>query len=301
MSNVYICGDGFLGKELFNDFDCDTRYRVSRQMPELKRPQLMNHSSSQSASRELRDQRNSIFINASGPSNVQESFENYHESVELPAKQIEKHFELLDLTSVPLTYVYISSAAVYGETSNQGVSEKGLLKPMSPYAEGKIKAEETLIRLANQINPLVSVITLRVFSAYSENLAARILHKIAVSSRQNKHFVLSGSGNESRDYVHSRDVSRAIKFLVGKGSQEGQVFNVGTGEGMQLRKLMLIADKVYLDIHKRHLDYSFDGRKRNGDPIDLVANIDKISTLGFKPEVIPNQGLEKFFWKAFKT
>jgi UDP-glucose 4-epimerase len=252
-------------------------------------------------SKEFHDQNNSVFINASGPSSVQESFYNSEVAVEQPSQQILKHMEILSLTQKPILYVYISSAAVYGETSNLGIKEDGALNPMSPYAEGKIKAEETLESLMQHVNPLVSILILRVFSAYSENLATRILNKIVVGSKQNQHIDLAGNGRESRDFTHSSDISRVIKFLIEKREQKGQIFNVGSGEGMELRRLMEIADTAYENIYKRPLDYSFDGSKRVGDPINLVANIEKLLNLGFKPAVSPNEGLERYFKKKFSA
>jgi nucleoside-diphosphate-sugar epimerase len=297
----YICGNGFLGTELSKDFNENGRYLVSPQFSELKRPQNLNSSQLKLISDEFHQQKNSIFINASGPSSVQESFHNNQVALEQPTQQVLKHIELLSSTETPILYVYISSAAVYGETPKLGIKEDGYLNPMSPYAEGKMRAEEALKLLAQNINPLVSIITLRVFSAYSENLLTRILHKIVVDAKKNKHIDLAGDGSESRDFTHSSDISRVIKFLMEKGEQEGQIFNVGTGEGMEIRELMEIADAVYKNIYNGPLDYSFNGSKRIGDPSNLVANIEKLINLGFKPAVSPYRGLELYFRKNFNA
>lgn len=301
MIRSYICGDGFLGTELSKDFNQNNRYSVSPQFPELKRPQNLKSSKLNLISKEFHHQKNSIFINASGPSSVQESFHDTEVALEQPTQQVLKHMELLSSTRYPILYVYISSAAVYGETSKLGIKEDGDLNPMSPYAEGKIRAEESLKLLAQSVNPLVSIITLRVFSAYSENLVTRILNKIVVSSKQNKHIDLAGDGSQSRDFTHSSDISRVIKFLMEKKELEGQIFNVGTGVGIEIRELMEIADSAYKNIYNRPLDYSFDGSKRIGDPNNLVANIEKLIHLGFKPLVNPYQGLELYFRKNFKA
>jgi nucleoside-diphosphate-sugar epimerase len=298
---AYICGDGFLGTELSKDFNENSHYSVSSQFLELKRPQSLKSKQLEIISQEFHDQNNSIFINASGPSSVQESFSNYEVAVEQPSQQVLKHMEILSFTQEPILYVYISSASVYGETSNLGVTEDGALNPMSPYAEGKIKAEDTLKSLMQNINPLVSILILRVFSAYSENLTTRILNKIVVAAKQNQHIDLAGDGHESRDFTHSSDISRVIKFWEKKGEQRRQIFNVGSGEGMELRRLMEIADTAYVNVYKRPLDYSFDGSKRIGDPINLVANIEKLLNLGFKPAISPGEGLERYFRKNFSA
>jgi len=295
----YICGNGFLGTELSKDFNESGRYSVSQQFSELKRPQTVNSSQLELISKEFHKQKNAVFINASGPSSVQESFYNSEVALEQPTQQVLKHMEILSSIQEPILYVYISSAAVYGETPKLGIKEDGGLNPMSPYAEGKIRAEETLKSITQDLNPLVSILTLRVFSAYSENLATRILNKIVVDSKKRQHIDLAGDGNESRDFTHSSDVSRVIKFLIEKGEQKEQIFNVGSGVGMELRELMEIADTVYKNIYNRPLDYSFDGSKRIGDPINLVANIEKLINLGFKPAVSPDQGLERYFRKNF--
>jgi UDP-glucose 4-epimerase len=298
---TYICGNGFLGTELSKDFNESGRYSVSRQFSELKRPQTIKSSHIESISKEFHKQNNALFINVSGPSNVQESFHNTEVALEQPTQQVLKHMELLSSTQEPILYVYISSAAVYGETSKLGIKEDGALNPMSPYAEGKIRAEETLKSLIQDLNPLVSILTLRVFSAYSENLRTRILNKIVLDSKEHQRIELAGDGNESRDFTHSSDISRVIKFLTEKREQKGQIFNVGSGVGIELRKLMAIADTVYKNIYNRPLDYSFDGSKRVGDPINLVANIEKLLSLGFKPAVSPDKGLERYFRKNFSA
>ena len=300
MIRAYICGDGFLGTDLSKDFNESSGYSVSRQFLELKRPQSVKSNQLELITKEFHAQSNSIFVNASGPSSVQESFKNSEIAVEQPSQQVSKHMEILSSTQQPILYVYISSAAVYGETSKFGTKEDGAMNPMSPYAEGKIKAEETLKSLEQNVSPLVSILILRVFSAYSENLATRILNKIVVASKQNQHINLAGNGNESRDFTHSSDIFQVIKFLSEKKEKEGRTFNVGSGESMKMRRLMEIADLAYEDMYKRPLNYSFDGSKRDGDPINLVANIEKLLNLGFKPAVSPDQGLERYFKKNFK-
>lgn len=295
MIKVYICGDGFIGKDLFKDFSHDTDYQVSRQFPELKRPNLIAGKDLLFMAKKLANQQNHIFINASGQSNVQNSFDNYEESILLPAQQVSRHIELLSLAQRPITYVFLSSAAVYGETSPLGIGENGSLRPMSPYAEGKVRAEEVLSLFAKSHSSMISVLILRIFSAYSEKLESRVLHKIVEGCRQGDHFNLAGNGRESRDFVHTIDISRSIKFLVNTRLQEVDIFNVGSGKGTKIRDLMSIADKVYTRLHKRSLQYSFDGTTRVGDPINLIAKIDKLLDAGFVPKIQPKEGLEKYF------
>ena len=299
MKSVYICGDGFLGKELLGDFNNDNSYYVSRQFLELKRPQLLEISQLDEFSKKLRNQKNRLFINASGQSNVQKSFSNYRDSVEQPAIQVLKHLELLSAMQEPILYVYISSAAVYGETPQLGSNEKENLNPMSPYAEGKLKAEEVLNSFDNSVNPLISIVILRVFSAYSNNLTSRILQKIVVDSKKNRIIDLAGSGNEMRDFVHSSDISRAIKFLVETEKKDKQIYNIGSGQGIQIQKLLELADGVFDRLYDKRLHYSFDGSRRAGDPIHLVAKIQKLLDAGFTPSIKPREGLVRYFEKNF--
>jgi len=299
VTKVYICGDGFIGKQLLEDFSNDSSYQVSQQFPELKRPHLIANDDIQLLAQKLRNQRNHIFINASGQSSVQDSFDNYLDSIQMPAQQVLRHIELLSLAQRPIIYVFLSSAAVYGETSPLGIGENGSLRPMSPYAEGKIGAEEILSLFGRANTSMISVLILRVSSAYSEKLASRVLHKIVEASRQGNHFKLSGNGSESRDFIHSSEIHRVIAFLTNTKLQKVDIFNVGSGTGIEIQELMKIADEVYVNLHKKHLKYSFDGSKRLGDPINLVANIDKLLNAGFKPQIKPREGLEKFFVERF--
>jgi len=213
------------------------------------------------------------FINASGPSDVNASFGNPLPYLQNPELQLQAHLEILSRLRKPPTYIFISSGAIYGNLSDKKGQEDGLTDPVSPYAEGKLRAENFL-RMASKYYPS-PIFSLRVYSAYSHALISRLPFLIASHLEQKIPLQLFGTGVEIRDFVHMDDIVEAIRVLLeDKQSEAFSVYNLGSGVGMTI---------------------TFSGVKRIGDPDEMVADISKLQKMGFNPRVLPGEGLREYF------
>ena len=181
-------------------------------------------------------------------------------------------------------FIFSSSAAVYGNTEMELISENAPLKPSSPYAENKRDAER-LIRHASRWG--LASISLRYFNAAGADPAGRTgechqpeTHLIPLLIRKacapdTEPFSVFGDdyptddGTCVRDYVHVSDLARAHVLALESLTRtpRSDVYNLGTGRGWSVREVI---DTV-IALTGRQLDIVVHPR-RPGDPASLVAD-----------------------------
>ena len=175
--------------------------------------------------------------------------------------------------------ILVSSAAVYGDPLQLPVGEDAPLAPVSPYGRHRVEAE----RLALESG--VPLVVARVFSAYGEGLRRQVLWDIARRALAEEAVELSGTGEESRDFVHARDVAAAIRVLANRSAFEGEIVNVGTGVETSIGSLaQLITSELGGG------DVRFTGVGRPGDPGRWRADITRLRSLGFAPTISIEEG-----------
>lgn len=233
-----------------------------------------------------------VFVNAAGPSNVFESLSNPSEYIEFPWQQCLAQLSVLRELPKPPVYVFISSGSVYGDTGVNGVSENFSPSPVSPYAQGKLKAELFLRDFSNTYSG--GIVILRCFSIYSEALESRLPSVIANSMAKNGSLTLSGTGQELRDFIHVKDVATAIE-VASRPATSFEVYNVGTGVGISVKEICKIAAVAFKIEFIENETVFFNGEIRKSDPKNLVADISKIAELGFSISIHPHEGILRYF------
>ena len=177
--------------------------------------------------------------------------------------------------------VYLSSAAVYGDTGGRRVAEDTPLRPLTPYATSTAGAED-LVRWQAAASSL-GVVVLRVFNAAGAggrlgewhhpeaHLIPLALHTAAgLRSRITVHGVdhPTPDGTAVRDYVHVDDVARAALLALEATRDPGcAVYNIGTADGHSVREVLVAARAVT----GRAIAEAV-GPRHRGDPPTLVAD-----------------------------
>ena len=96
-------------------------------------------------------------------------------------------------------------------------------------------------------------------------------------------------GKQKRDFIHVRDVARAIRLAMEKPEADGEVFNVGSGNKYTILE---IADKLAEVMGKENIKAEVTGKYRVGDIRHCFADTTKSQEiLGFTPEVKFEDGL----------
>lgn len=188
------------------------------------------------------------------------------ESVVEPARYLDRNVgdTLALLTEIDrariATFVYSSSAAVYGEPDRSPVSEDAATRPANPYGESKLLIERALPWFA--IHGLRHA-SLRYFNAagaepdgsHGEDAAdATNLVPVVVRAALGGHgpVTIFGTdyptpdGTAIRDYVHVADLAeahlRALERLAGGGPSF--TLNLGTGRGSSVREVIAAVERA---------------------------------------------------------
>jgi UDP-glucose 4-epimerase len=220
------------------------------------------------------------------------------ESVDLPLHYYRENVEglrvLLDAVTaagVP-SFVFSSSAAVYGMPDVDLVTEETPCAPMSPYGETKL-AGEWLVRATGRATGL-STACLRYFNVAGaacpeladvgvHNLIPMVFERLTekASPRIFGDDYATPDGTCVRDYIHVVDLAeahvaaaRALRAAPGRAL----TLNIGRGEGVSVREMI---DRVgALTGHHRPPTVT---PRRPGDPARVVASADRAATeLGWK-------------------
>jgi UDP-glucose 4-epimerase len=131
---------------------------------------------------------------------------------------------------------------------------------------------------------------LRIFSAYGPGLQKQLLWDVFQKSQQATSIKLFGTGYESRDFIFVTDIIQAIALIIERGAFDGSAYNLASGTETTVQEIVAELLKA--------LSYSgqlaFSGASRSGDPINWQADISRLTSLGFTPNVSIHQGIRYY-------
>lgn len=137
-------------------------------------------------------------------------------------------------------FVHISTSEVYGTAETQPMNENHPLNPRSPYAAAKAGADRLVYSYYCTYD--LPVVILRPFNNYGPNQhVEKLIPRIAASIILNKPIKIHGSGEQSRDWVHTLDTARAIDMALHKpdfSQIKGQEINIGTNRAVSVNDIV---------------------------------------------------------------
>ncbi len=200
-------------------------------------------------------------------------------------------FEILNslrLYSPDCRFIFLSSAAVYGNPESLPIRESQSLAPISPYGFHKRQSEQLCLEFTKVYNLKTAIV--RIFSAYGPGLRRQVLWDICQKAITQDSLQLQGTGEESRDFIHALDIARALLVVAQAAPMEANIYNLGSGREVaiaQLANLILAA----LEYEQAPL---FDGIVPSGTPYNWQADISELKALGFAPSVSLERGVKTF-------
>ncbi len=137
--------------------------------------------------------------------------------------------------------VFSSSAATYGDQVTLPLKEDMPATPKSPYGLHKFIGEEYL-KLFSEVYKLPTV-SLRYFNVYGPRQSAQgsyplVIAKFIDLKRQGVALTITGSGDQTRDFVHVHDIAEAnILAAEGELVGKGEVINIGSGKSYSVNEI----------------------------------------------------------------
>jgi len=129
-------------------------------------------------------------------------------------------------------FVLASSCAVYGDAAQLPVAETSAPRPLSPYAEAKLAAEETCTAAADA-GQMVAV-CLRFFNVYGprqdpDSDYSGVISRFMAAAAAGAPVTVYGDGHQTRDFVYVGDVVEALVRAVQRPLSGVSTLNVGSG------------------------------------------------------------------------
>ncbi len=191
-------------------------------------------------------------------------------------------------------FIYVSSAAIYGEPVELPLGENSLPRPISPYGVSKLCAEY-YVKMFGGIYGFKTLI-LRLFNVYGPrqwgNPYAGVISRFIEDLYLNSVLTIYGSGEQTRDFIHVKDVAKAIVKTLNL-DLNGETINIASGKPTRIIDLALRIK----EIAERKLNKTVSiihSKPKTGDIMHSYASIEKSEKLlGFKPEIDLNSGIRE--------
>ena len=202
--------------------------------------------------------------------------------------------------------IMASSAAVYGEASNLPLAEESAGQCLSPYAQSKWE-NETQIMLAREKG--LEAVALRFFNVYGpgqskDGTYAAVIPKFVEMLTTGKQPIVHGDGLQSRDFIHVKDLVRAIESLLECNWKlvDDHTYNLASQSQTTILELIELINSSIVKITPNFniAEPNFE-QSRKGDIIHSYADISKISnTLNWGPSIEISQGIEELVRMSLK-
>ena len=186
--------------------------------------------------------------------------------------------------------VYMSSAAVYGNSQYIPVDEDLPRKPLNLYGLSKLKGEEVIMEVSEK-SELPSIIV-RLFNAYGPrqegNPYAGVIAKFIMRVKKRLPPIVYSPGSQTRDFIHVYDVASFLSMLITRNIKDLRIYNLGTGRETSIIELA----KIIIDISGLGVEPEI-GPPRPNDIMRSVADIGKaVRELGWRPRIDLREGLK---------
>ena len=170
-----------------------------------------------------------------------------------------------------------SSAGVYGVAQTMPIAVGDRLDPVSPYGVHKKMAEDQCRAYGRHFGLRVALV--RLFSIYGIGLRKQLMWD-ACGKIARDDLVFSGTGAETRDWLHVEDAADLLIEAAGHACAECPVVNGGTGEATPISAVVgALAAQLGARAAPR-----FSGVSRPGDPAHYQAEISGARAWGWAPK-----------------
>jgi len=181
----------------------------------------------------------------------------------------------------------ISTDEVYGSRAKGSFKETDPLNPSSPYSASKAAAD--LLVNSYYVTYGLEVSVTRSTNNYGPNQhPEKLIPRLITCALRGRPLPIYGTGKNVRDWIYVEDNCRAIRLVLERG-KKGQVYNIAGGSE---KKNIEIAREILgcLSLPRTMMQFVAD---RPGHDFRYSLDCQKIHSLGWRPEVIFREGLQR--------
>jgi dTDP-glucose 4,6-dehydratase len=214
--------------------------------------------------------------------------------------------------------MHISTCEVYGFIDSE-LYEDSPLMPRSPYAASKVSADR--MAYSYYITYNMNVCIIRPFNVFGPGQKdgdfGAVIPRWCTSLMKGEDIKIYGDGSQAREFIYIDDLISAYQIIINKmlaGNElAGEVINIGTGIGINIKKL---AEEMCYKIHgpwiePENHDFSYPTEKgrfeqgkiiygdpRPGEVRRFISNFDKMKSFGWNPKIKLSDGLNEYIkWR----
>ncbi|MFB6200102.1 MAG: GDP-mannose 4,6-dehydratase [Candidatus Nanohaloarchaea archaeon] len=228
-----------------------------------------------------------VIVNLAAQVDVTESLEN---PIADKKNNLDGLLNILEISRKEDLKVVQASSVAVADSEELPVNEEKPHSPKSPYGASKASAEAYCKAYSSSYN--IETVCLRfanVYGPYSKgknDVISIFLRNII----QNKELQIYGDGEQTRDFIHVRDVCKAIENMIETESND-IVYNLGSGESISVNDLVDLIDRIA--DHEVKVNHK---SQREGDIKHMETDISRISSeLDFQPSVDLKEGIKDTF------
>ena len=202
---------------------------------------------------------------------------------------IQGTMNLLDAAekSKPKKILFASTAAVY-PILDGAVTENHETGPMDIYGLSKLTGE----RLCNEfyLKTKITTIICRFFNAFGPNETnPHLIPEIQTQVNNGLRKIKLGNLTPKRDFIHTYDMAAAVKTLIENIDSGIDIYNLGRGIEYSVTEIVAafsrqIGEKIEIEVEP--------ARVRKVERMHLLANVDKLTSLGWEPKIGIDEGIK---------
>lgn len=224
--------------------------------------------------------------------NVDESIAHPWEAIEVNVRGTYNVLESVRKTGARM--ILTSSCEVYGLPEKAPVAENAELRPMSPYAASKAAADRICFAYVQTYKTPVTIA--RFFNIFGERQKEEtfgaVIPIFVAKALRGEPITVFGTGEQTRDYLHVSDVTRAYEMLLNHPELSGEVVNFGSGKATRIKD---IAEYIAQKLGGKAV-YA---QSRPGEASNMIADYSKAKRLlGWEPKVNIFEGIDRYIaWR----
>ena len=191
-------------------------------------------------------------------------------------------------------FIYFSTDEVYGPAlGNKLYKEDERHNPTNPYSASKSGAEQMCVAYHNTYKvPIIKINVMNAFGErqYVEKFIPKVIKKVLNNEKVYIHSYPDKKTSGTRYYIHARNISQAVLFILDRG-KIGESYNVtGEKEVSNLELAQMIAKFMNKELKYEMVDFHSD---RPGHDLRYGLDGSKIKELGWILPIDFEKSLEK--------